>query len=63
MSAVPFSWMWGDPAESLDRLRALRERMAIAEKEMRERERRLKARRIRKLTKLAMAGKLKGQQR
>jgi len=26
MSAPPFSWLWGDPAESLDRLRVTRER-------------------------------------
>lgn len=63
MSALPFSWMWGDPAESMDRLRAMREQMAKAEQELKERERRRKARRIRKLVKAAKAGKGKGQQR
>lgn len=24
MSGVPFSWMWGDPAEVMDRLRPLK---------------------------------------
>ena len=43
MSSVPFSWMWRDPAEVLDRLRPMRARMAIAEKELKERERRRKA--------------------
>lgn len=61
MSSVPFSWMWGDPAEILDRLRPMKARMAVAEKEMKERERRIKARRIRKLVKLAKARMLKGQ--
>lgn len=61
MSAVPFSWLWGDPAESLDRLRATRERMAKADKEYQERERRRKARKIRKLLKAAKNRELKGQ--
>lgn len=63
MSVVPFSWMWGDPAESVDRLRGMQERMAKAEQDMKERERRRKARRIRKLVKAAKAGKGKGQKR
>ena len=63
MSSVPFSWMWGDPAEHFDRLRAMRQRMAAAEQEQKERDRRRKSRRIRKLVKLAIAGKLKGQSR
>jgi hypothetical protein len=61
MSGVPFSWMWRDPAECCDRLRSMHERMAAAEKEIKERDRRHKARRIRKLTKAAMARQLKGQ--
>ena len=64
MSGVPtFSWMWGDPAECADRRRFLEDRIAEAEREMAERERKRKARRIRALVKLAKAGKLKGQQR
>jgi hypothetical protein len=59
--AVPFSWMWGDPAESLDRLRSVRERMAKADKEFQERERKRKARRIRELVKQAKQRQLKGQ--
>lgn len=58
---VPFSWMWRDPAEVYDRLHAMKDRMAVAAKEMQERERRIKARRIRKLVKLAKARMLKGQ--
>lgn len=61
MSKAPFSWMWGDPANVVDRLQPMREQMATAEKQMRERERQRKARRIRKLTKLAKARALKGQ--
>lgn len=61
MASVPFSWMYRDPAEVLDRLRPLQQRMADAEKQMRERERRIKRRRIKKLVKLAKARMLKGQ--
>ena len=61
MAAVPFSWMWRDPAEVIERLQPLQARMAIADKEMKERERRTKARRIRKLVKQAKARMLKGQ--
>lgn len=61
MSAPPFAWLWGDPAESLDRLRVTRERFEKAGKEYRERERRRKARKIRKLLKAAKARQLKGQ--
>jgi len=60
MSSPPFSWMWKDPAEIGDRLIGLRDRLAKAEAEIKERDRKRKARRIRKLTKLAKAGKLKG---
>lgn len=60
MSKVPFSWMYGDPAESLDRIREMRKDMEQAEKQIKERERIKKSRRIRKLVKLAKAGKLKG---
>lgn len=63
MAGTPFSWMWGDPANTVDRIRDLRARLEKAEKEEADRLRRKKARRIRKLTKLAMAGKLKGQRR
>lgn len=61
MSAVPFSWMWGDPAENCDRLRSMRERMAAAEQEQKERDRRRKSRRIKKLLKMAENRQLKGQ--
>ncbi len=60
MSAVAFSWMYGDPALCCDRLRSMHDRLAVAEQELRERERRHKARRIRKLVKLAKQRKLKG---
>lgn len=62
MSSVPFSLMWGDPAEVLDRMRALKDRLEKAEKEQHERDRRRKARKIRNLVKLAKARALKGQQ-
>ena len=61
MSAPPFAWMWSDPAEHMDRLTALKERLLTEEKEFKERERRRKARNIRKLVKQAMARQLKGQ--
>ena len=61
MSSVPFSWMWGDPAEVVDRLRILKDRLEKAEKEQLERDRRRKARKIRKLVKAAKARVLKGQ--
>lgn len=61
MSAAPFSWMWKDPAEVMDRLRPMKERMAAAEKEIKERDRIRKARRIRKLVKAAKARELRGQ--
>jgi hypothetical protein len=54
--------MWSDPAEVVDRMRALKDRLAKAEKEQQERDRRRKARKIRKLVKLAKARALKGQQ-
>ena len=57
MSALPFAWMYGDPAEVVDRLRELRQ----LDEETRARERKRKARRIRKLVKAAMARQLKGQ--
>lgn len=60
MSWLPFSWMWRDPAETIDAMRKFRAAMADEEKRLKEQERKRKARRIRKLTKLAMAGKLKG---
>lgn len=60
MSGVPFSWMYQDPALITDRLRGMRGRMDAEELRLKEQARRRKARRIRKLTKLAMAGKLKG---
>jgi len=61
MSAIPFAWLWGDPAESLDRLRVTRDRFEKADKEYRERERRRKARHIRKLLKAAKNREVKGQ--
>jgi hypothetical protein len=60
MASVPFSWMWKDPALITDQLIGMRDRMAKAEAEIKEKDRRRKARRIRKLTKLAKAGMLKG---
>ena len=60
MASVPFSWMWKDPALTIDQLRSMNERMADEEKRLKEQDRRRKARRIRKLTKLAKAGALKG---
>lgn len=59
--SVPFSWMWGDPAESFDRMRSLRARLEVAEREQKEHDRRRKARRIKKLVKQAMGRQLKGQ--
>ncbi len=61
MTALPFSWLWGDPAETLDRKRSTMAAFEKADKEMREIERRKKARRIRKLVKMAKARQLKGQ--
>lgn len=60
MAWLPFSWMWKDPALTVDQMRALRARMDDEEKRLKEQERRRKARRIRMLTKMAKAGKLKG---
>lgn len=60
MSAVTFSWMYQDPALITDRLRGMRARMAAEDQRLKEQERRRKARRIRKLTKLAVAGAFKG---
>ncbi|MBS1198140.1 MAG: hypothetical protein H6R18_1925 [Proteobacteria bacterium] len=61
-TAVPFSWMWGDPAETIDRLRSMRKAMEAEEKRLKEQERRRKSRRIRMLVRLAKAGELKGRQ-
>lgn len=58
---IGFSWEYGDPANVVDRLRAMRERMAKAEKQAIERDLRNKKRRIRKLLKLAKSRMLKGQ--
>lgn len=58
---VPFGWMYRDPIEIIDRLRAMRQRMSDEEQRLKEQDRRRKARRIRKLTRLAKAGKLKGE--
>lgn len=60
MSAPPFSWMYRNPEEIADRLIGLSRRLEAAEKVIREQDRRRQARRIRKLTKLAKAGLLKG---
>ncbi|WP_374615483.1 hypothetical protein [Thauera aminoaromatica] len=57
---LPFSWMWQDPALVVDDIRALRQGVAAEEKRLAEQERRRKARRIRKLVRMAKAGKLKG---
>lgn len=61
MANVPFSWMWGDPAENVDRLREMKQRMEKAEKEIKARDRIKKARKWRKLLKQAKARQLKGQ--
>jgi len=53
--------MWQDPAESLDRLRAMKARMEKEEQAFKERERKRKARRIRQVVKQAMSRQLKGQ--
>ena len=60
MASVPFSWMWQDPALVVDDIRSLRQGVADEEKRLAEQERRRKARRIRKLVRMAKAGKLKG---
>lgn len=59
MAMPPFSWMWGDPSESIDRIREMRADAERYEKKKAERHRIKKSRRIRKLVKLAKAGKLK----
>ena len=59
MAAVPFSWMWKDPALITDQLIGIHARMAVEEKRLKEQERRRKARKIRQLTKLAKAGAFK----
>lgn len=61
MSGVPFSWLWGDPAENLDRLRAVRSRMEKEDAEFQKRERKRKKKRIKELTRQAMNRQLKGQ--
>lgn len=61
MSLPAFDWLWRDPAESMDRLQSLKERLLREEKEFKARERRRKARQIRKLVKAAKARELKGQ--
>lgn len=59
MAALPFSWMWKDPARITDQIIGMRERMAAEEKRLKEQDRRRKARKIRQLTKLAKAGAFK----
>lgn len=59
MASVPFSWMWKDPALIAGQLIGMRERMAVEEKRLNEQDRRRKARKIRKLVRLAKAGALK----
>lgn len=55
-----FSWLYRNPEETLDRLRAMRRAAEKADEAARARIRRLKSQRIQALTKLAMAGQLKG---
>ncbi len=55
------SWMYGDPAECVDRLRAEHKRADEAEKRAKEIRTRKKSRRIQRLTKAAKARLLKGQ--
>ena len=59
MAALPFSWMWKDPALITDQIIGMRERMAAEEKRLTEQDRRRKARKVRQLTKLAKAGAFK----
>jgi hypothetical protein len=54
--ALPFAWMYRDPAEVHERMEDLRKLIKVGE----ERELRNKRRRIRRLVKEAKAGKLKG---
>lgn len=61
MSAVPFSWMYQDPALIADRLINQTERLAKAEAIEKERHRIRQARKWRKLVKLAKSRNLKGQ--
>lgn len=56
---LPFSWMWKDPALTIDQIRSMRARMDAEEKRLKDVERKRKARRIRQLTRLAKAGALK----
>lgn len=56
--ALPFSWMWRDPAEVVERVE---EEIAPLLKRGEERELRNKRRRIRRLVKTAKARQLKGQ--
>jgi len=56
--ALPFSWMWRDPAEVVERVE---EEIAPLLRRGEERELRNKRRRIRRLVKLAKARQLKGQ--
>lgn len=56
--ALPFSWMWRDPAEVIERVE---EEIAPLLKRGEERELRNKRRRIRRLVKMAKARQLKGQ--
>lgn len=60
MASVPFSWMYKDPALITDQLIGMHERMAVEEQQLKAQARRNKARKIRKLTKLAKAGAFKG---
>lgn len=55
--ALPFAWMYRDPAEVVDRLNEFR----ALDRELQERERKRKARRIRQLVKKAKSRQLKGQ--
>lgn len=56
--ALPFSWMWRDPAEVIERIE---EEIAPLIKRGEELELRNKRRRIRRLVKMAKARQLKGQ--
>lgn len=60
MTPLP-SWLWGDPAETLDRKRAIQARADEAERIKKERLRIKKARRIKQLLKKAKNRQLKGQ--
>lgn len=61
MPLPEYNWLWGDPAEILDRKRAMQARADEAERTKKERLRLKKSRRIKQLLKKAKNRQLKGQ--